>query len=142
MAKWYCSVLMELLEMDEESDSWKKLNIFGERGVPCDHIHVLFTYFMQRHWEWQESGTGKLHGALSYSTVYVGSLDVKTAFDVANMEIVERILTASGAHGDTVAAILVEMKDFHGIAQFGTSEAGFRYSKCIRQGSVEAPVLW
>ena len=35
-----------------------------------------------------------------------------------------------------------EMQDVRGSTCFENSETEFRYSKCIRQGGVEAPVLW
>ena len=34
------------------------------------------------------------------------------------------------------------MQDVRGSASFENSETEFRYSRCIRQGGVEAPVLW
>ena len=34
------------------------------------------------------------------------------------------------------------MQDVHGSARFENCETEFRYSRCIRQGGVETPVLW
>ena len=42
---------------------------------------------------------------------------------------------------DTVAALLGGMQDVQGSACF-ENETEFRFSRCIRQGGVEAPVLW
>ena len=72
----------------------------------------------------------------------MASLDVKTAFDVAKPSVVSRILTLTGVHGHPTAAVLAEMQDVRGSASFENSETEFRYSRCIRQGGVEAPVLW
>ena len=69
----------------------------------------------------------------------MASLDVKTAFDVAKPSVVSKILTLSGVHGHLTAAMLAEMQDVRGSASFEKSETEFRYSRCIRQGSVEAP---
>ena len=73
--------------------------------------------------------------------MYMASLDVKTAFDVAKPS-VSKILSLIGTHGHVVAALLAEMQDLKGSACFENCETEFRYSKCIRQGGVEAPVLW
>ena len=70
------------------------------------------------------------------------ALDVKTAFDVAKPSVVSQILSLIGTHGHVVAALLAEMQDVQGSACFENCEPEFRYSKCIRQGGVEAPVLW
>ena len=52
-----------------------------------------------------------------------------------------KILSLTGTHGHVVAALLAEMQDVTGSARFENCETQFRYSKCIRQGGVEAPVL-
>ena len=41
-----------------------------------------------------------------------------------------------------MVALLEEMKDLRGIASFEGCKTEVRYSTCIRQGSVEAPILW
>ena len=66
----------------------------------------------------------------------------ETAFDVARPGVVSKILTLTGVHGHLTAALLAEMQDVRGSASFENSETEFRYSRCIRQGGVEAPVLW
>ena len=73
--------------------------------------------------------------------MYMASLDVKTAFDVARPSVVSKILSFIVSHGHVVAALLAEMQDVKGSACFETCETEFRYSKCIRQGGVEAPIL-
>ena len=66
-----------------------------------------------------------------YQTMCVASVDVKTAFDVARLGTVQ---------GDGSAWLLLEeMKDQEGKASFESCETEF--SRCIRQGSVEAPIL-
>ena len=96
-------------------------------------------YIFQRHWEWQEDRRTDLQPGLYRDNVaFVASLDVKTAFDVAKPSVVARILTLTGVHGQLTAALLAEMQDARGSACFEK----FRYSRCIRQGGVEAPALW
>ena len=53
-----------------------------------------------------------------------------------------KILSLFRTHGHVVAALLAEMQDVKGSACFENCETEFRYSKCTRQGGVEAPVLW
>ena len=72
----------------------------------------------------------------------MASLDVRSAHDVAKPSMVSRILAHMGTHGHVVGALLEEMKDVRGSPCFDNCETEFRYSRCTRQGSVEAPVLW
>ena len=67
---------------------------------------------------------------------------MKTAFDVAKPSVVSRILSLTGVHRHVAAAVLAEMQDVQGSACFENCETEFRHSRCIRQGGVEAPVLW
>ena len=67
---------------------------------------------------------------------------MKTAFDVAKPSVVPKILTRTGVHGHLTAALLAEMQDVRGSTSVENCETEFRYSRCIRQGGVEAPVLW
>ena len=109
----------------------------AESGVNCDDMQALVTNFFQ-----EDQRTDLQPGFYRYSTAFMASLDVKTAFDVAKPLVVSRILTLTGIHGHVVAASLAEMQDVRGLACFENSETEFRYSRCIRQGGVEAPVLW
>ena len=45
-------------------------------------------------------------------------------------------------HGHLTAALLTEMQDVRGSPSFENSETEFRYSRSIRQGGVEAPMMW
>ena len=65
---------------------------------------------------------------------------MKTAFIVARLA--AEILTLTGVHGHQTAALLAEMRDFRGSASFANCQIEFRYSRYIRQGCVEAFVLW
>ena len=55
---------------------------------------------------------------------------------------VSRILTLTGVHGHLTAALLAEMQHVRRSACFENNETEFWYSRCIRQGGVEARVLW
>ena len=77
-----------------------------------------------------------------YNTTFMASLDVKTALDVPKPSVVSKIPTSTRVHGHQTAALLAEMQDVRGSACFENSKTEFRYSRCIRQGCVEAPVPW
>ena len=70
----------------------------------------------------------------------MAGLDVRTALHVAKCSVVCKMLTHMETHGHVAAALLEEMKDVRSSACFENSETEFRYSRCIRQTSVEAPV--
>ena len=75
-----------------------------------------------------------------YNTMYMAGLEVEAAFDVARGG--GRHSNMDGVRVDVVAALMEEMSHVRGIACFINCEAKFRYSKCVRQGCVVAPVLW
>ena len=66
-------------------------------------------------------------------------VDAKTAFDVAKPDMIAGLLKEKmgGAWMDACGA--VEMRGLNGKASFEFCETEFRYLRCIRQGSVEAP---
>ena len=80
--------------------------------------------------------------ALIHNTALMASLGVKTAFDVAKPFRVSKIVTLTRVHGHLTVALLAEIQDVRGSASFQNIETDFSCSRCIRQGGVEAPVLW
>ena len=128
----------------EEPVEWETLHVGAERGVNCEHMQALVTNIFQRHCEWQEDRRTDLQPRLCrYNTAFsMASLDVDTAFDVATPSVVSKILTLTGVHGPLTAALLSETQDVRGSACSENSETGFRHSRCIRHGGVEALVLW
>ena len=141
-SKWYSTVLVDLLHEEREPIEWLSLHV-GAEVVDCEHMQSLLTNLLQKHWEWQEHRREDLeHGKFKYKTVYTACLDVKTAFDVAKPSVVSKIPPLIGTHGHVVAASLAQMQDVKGSACFENCETEFRYSKCMRQRGVEAPVLW
>ena len=78
-------------------------------------------------------------GFYRFNTAFLASLDEKTAFDVAKFSVVARIFSLTRVHGHVAAALLAEIQGFQGSACFENCETQF---SCIRQGGVEAPVLW
>ena len=74
--------------------------------------------------------------------MYLASMDIKTAFDVARPKHFARIMEDHNVHGWIIAALLREMAGLEGHATFECVERKFSFARCIRQGSVEAPSLW
>ena len=130
-SKLCTAVLVDLLHEEREPIVWKRLHVGAERGVNCEHMQALLTNILQRHWEWQEDRRTDLEpGFYRYNTL-----------DVAKPSVLSRIPSLTGAHGH-VAALLAEMQDVQGSACFENCDTEFGGSRCIRQGGVEAPVLW
>ena len=103
---------------------------------------VLLTNILQRQWEWQEDRRdARVLGFFKYWNAFVAGLDVRTALHVAKCSVMCKILPCMVTNGHVVGALREEMKDARSSACFENSETKFRYSRCIRQGSVEAPVL-
>ena len=128
---------------EKEPIEWRSLHVGAERGVNCEHMQAVVTNVFQRHWEWKDDRRTDLQpGFHKNNTAFMASLDVKTTLDVAKPSVVSRILTFTGVHGHLTAALLAEMQDVQGSLCFENSETEFRCSRCIRQGGVEAPVLW
>ena len=88
-SKWYTTVLVDLLHEEKEPIEWMSLHVGAERGVNCEHMQGLLTNLLQKHWEWQENRRKDLEpGKFKYKTMYMASLDVKTAFNVAKPSVV------------------------------------------------------
>ena len=75
-----------------------------------------------------------------FKTMYMASLDVKTAFDVAKRSVVLKIFSDwyPRSRGGCLSG---RDAGREGSACFENCETEFRDSKCIGQGGVEAPVL-
>ena len=73
--------------------------------------------------------------------MYVASMDIKTAFDVARPKHIAKIMGDQNVHGWIVAALLREKAGLEGQTTFENVECTFPFARCIRQGSVEAPRL-
>ena len=96
-SRWYTTVLVDLLHEEKEPIEWMSLHVGVQRGVNCEHMQSLLTNLLQKHWEWQENRRKDLElGKFKYKTMYMASLDVKTAFDVAKPSVVSKILSLIG----------------------------------------------
>ena len=89
MAECYSSVIVLLLNNTTEPKGWGRLHVGAERGPHCEHFQVLMTNLLEKHWKWQENRKeAELHGTHRDKTLYLASLDVKTAFGVATAGVI------------------------------------------------------
>ena len=88
----------------------RKNGVGAERGVNCEHMHVLVTNSWQKHWEWKEDRWDAVPGVGRQMTTFMASLEVRT-FDVAKPGVPSDVLASVGTRGHVVAALLEEMKD-------------------------------
>ena len=137
-SRWYTTVLVDLLH----EEKWRSLHVGAERGQLRTHADLADEYTAKALGVEGGSPDRSGTGALQIQHHFLASLDVKTVFDVAKPSAVSRILSLTGLHGHVAAALLAEMQHVPGSACFENCETEFRNTRCIRQGGVEAPVLW
>ena len=100
MSKWYASCVLLRLEKEKKPGQLRILHMGGVNGISCQHSQVLTTNLLQKHWEWQEERNPVMkHGTVVRPTMFLVSLDIKTAFDEAKPKHVARILDDHNAHG-------------------------------------------
>ena len=103
--------------------------IQGDGGARMNMCRFLVKNFLQ--WEWV------MHRAHRYRTMYLASLDIKTAFDVAKPGTLAEMLkerrvhqwiiaTQTVMHGWIIAALLGEMNGLTGKASFESCDTEFR----------------
>ena len=131
MSKWYAARIILRLEGEEESEGWKQLDVGGIGGISCRHLQVLMTLLQSG----RRTGGRTCVATASRGdpAMYLTSMDIKTAFDVARPMHTAKITGDHNVHGWITAAILRETILRRYLSFF---------TRCIRQGSVEAPGLW
>ena len=68
--------------------------------ISCQHLQVMVTNLKQKHWEWHEERNPVMKdGTVVRPTVYMASLDIKTAFDEAKPKHVAKIMDSHNTHG-------------------------------------------
>ena len=143
MSKWYTTCTILSLQREREPEGWKQRQVRGIEGSSCQHLQVLMTQLLQKHWEWQEDRRKNVwHGSEKRPTMHIASMDIKTASDMARPKRTARIMGAQDVHGWITAALIREMTGLDGHATFENVESKFQLTRCIRQESVEAPTLW
>ena len=56
MSKWYVSCVLLRLEQAKEPGKLRSLHIGVVNGISCQHLRVLTTNFLQRHWNGRQKG--------------------------------------------------------------------------------------
>ena len=106
MSKWYASCIILRLKREKEPEKWKNLHVDGVDGISCQHLQVMVTNLLQKHWEWQEERNPVLRHGTVVRPMYLASLDIKRALDDAKTKHVAKILDYHNTHGWLIAALL------------------------------------
>ena len=100
MSEWYASCIFLRLEKEKVPEKCKTLHIGGMDGISWQHLQVMVTDLIRKHWEWQEERNVVMqHGTVVRPTMYMASLDIKTAFDEAKSKHVAKIMDSHNTHG-------------------------------------------
>ena len=111
-------------------------------GISCQLLQVIMTHLPQKHWEWQEDRKNNVWHGSDKRPMYIASMDIKTAFDVARPKHIANIRRDHDTHGWITASLLREMGGLEGHATMEHVESKFKFRRWIRQRSVGAPTLW
>ena len=83
----------------------------------------MITNLLQKHCEWQEDRSSMLkHGSVVRLTMYLASMEIKTAFDEARPGHVAQIMEGHNTHGWIIAALLREMAGLGNVRVCGEKE--------------------
>ena len=103
----------------------------------------MVTNLLRKHWEWQEERNPVMrHGTVVRPTMYWQAWTSRRPFDGAKPKHVAKIMDNHNTYGWIIAALLREMSGLSGKAIFECVESSFAFNRCLRQGSVEARILW
>ena len=142
-SEWYTTVLVDMLHDEKEPSEWKRLHVGAERGVNCEHMQALVTNIFQRHWEWQEDRRVDLQpGRYRYNTAFRGQLGREDGLRCGQAISGIQDSHLDGSPRSPDGGFAGRNARCPCSASFENSETEFRYSRCIRQGGVEALVLW
>ena len=137
MSKWYASCALLRLVKEKEP----RMMRFAHGWCGRDKLPTrtgIDDELMQKRWEWQDERNSVMkHGTVVRPTMYMASLDIRTAFDEAKPKHVARILDDHNTHGWLIAAFLREMSGLSGTASFESVESRFSFNRCLRQGCVK-----
>ena len=84
----------------------------------------------------------KKHRCVARPTMFLASLDIKTAFDDAKPKHVANVMDRHGYHGWQISSVLREVSGLQGNATFEQVDTSFTFNRCLRQESIEALKLW
>ena len=55
MSKWCATCIIPRLEKDKEPEETKQLQVGGIDGISSQHLQVLMTQMLHKHWDWQKA---------------------------------------------------------------------------------------
>ena len=84
----------------------------------------------------------KTHGSEKRPTMYVASMDICTAFDVARPKHIAKMMGDQDVHGWITTALLREKTGMDGQTTFEIVEGKFQFTRSIRQERLEATQFW
>ena len=112
MPKWCATYVVLRLDRERELEGWKQLHVSGIDGISCQHLQVLMTQPLLKHWEWQEDRVKNVwHDNEKKPTMYLANMDIKTAFDMARPKHIAKLVVDQDFHGWLTAALFREMAD-------------------------------
>ena len=98
----------------------------------------MITQLLQKHLEGQEHRRKDVwHGIDKRPTMYIASMDVKTAFDVGRLKHIAIFTVDKTPIGELQQFLPREMEILEGHTTFDNVDSKSRLTRCIRQGSVE-----
>ena len=127
-----------------EPEKWKNLHVGGVDGISCQHLQVMVSNLLQKHWERQEERNPVMrHGTVVRPTMYLASLDIKTAFNEAKPKHVAHILDGHNTHGWLIVALLREMWGWEAWPRLNAWKAALVSTEaCDKEAWKPHPRLW
>ena len=135
MSTWYASCVMMLIEGERAPESWGRLLVGGINNTSCQHLQVMLTNLLQKHWVLQEHRDSMMkHGCVVRPTMFLASLDIKTVFDDARPRHVAKLMEGHSIHRWLISALMSEMSDLHERATFECVDSVFVFNRCLQFG--------
>ena len=131
MPEWYASCILPRLEKEKEPESGRicilvekkdKLPTLASNG---DELDTKTLGMARRKESCDETRNVR-------PTMYMASLDIKTAFDEPKPKHVAKIMDGHNTQGWIIATFLREMSGLSGKAIFGCVETSFAFNRCLR----------
>ena len=110
-------------------------------GMGCQHFQVMLTQLLQKHWSGRTEGKTLGMEASQRPTSYIASLDTRTAFWRGKTDTCCENYGRARHLGGSTQLLSRRSANVEGHACF-ENDGQFKFTRCIRPGSDEAPTLW
>ena len=107
----------------------------------CQHFQVMLTQRLQKHWSGRTDGKTLGKEARQRPTRYIASLDTRTAFWRGMTDTCFENCGRARHMGGSAQLLSRGAANVEGHACF-ENDGQFKFTRCIRPGSAEAPTLW